>query len=663
MDHPEQKKILVIGNNDSLRFSICEFLEDRGYLTAAGETGGKGIELFNENPMDLVLTDLRMPGMSGIEVLDFFSRQYPDIPVIIISGTGDIRDVVSALKIGAWDYILKPVSDLSIIIHSIKQAFERVSLQKENTQYREKLEEMLHQRTHQLLLVKDHQQKVIDGISDMLVVVDRMHNITLVNKTASEFLKLTPGKDKRFCYEIFGNKNKPCSQCIFDRKGSSLKPIIIETSLINPATNNEIPFEIFDIAILDENGKIYEVIHQMRDISTKKIMEEEKRELEEMLHQNEKMKSIGQLAAGVAHDFNNMLGGIIGAAEILEHRFENIPREYKEYLEIILNSSQQAADLTAKLLAFGRKQKINLAKIDIRNVISDSIKLLENTVDKRITIMSELNTYGALINCDSTLLQNVFINLGINACQSMPEGGELTYSARIITMNRSGLPEDSKKTGSFVAIDVHDTGNGISPEFIPHIFEPFFTSKNKDKGTGLGLAAAYGTIEQHMGSITVKSKINQGTTFHILLPVSAEKKEKEKEEKVYEITAEIIHSGETILLVDDITSLRIVGKAMLESFGYEVLLAEDGEDAIDVYKKHRETIQLVILDMIMPKMNGQECFNVLKKMKPELKVILLSGFLQEKDLEGLREKGLSGVLLKPFAKQQLGELVAEVLSK
>ena len=384
--------------------------------------------------------------------------------------------------------------------------------------------------------------------------------------------------------------------------------------------------------------------------------EQEKDSLMSQLAQAQKMDAIGQLAGGISHDFNNMLGGILGAGEMLSQYLPDDPKA-KKFHHIIMLSATRAADLTGKLLALSHSSKKASTSVAVHNVINETITILENTTDRRIQIETNLNANPDFIVGDPSQLQSIFLNLGINAVHAMPNGGTLSISTGLIDID-----EDFCRTsqfellpGRFLEIIIKDTGCGIPEEALAKIFEPFYTTREKGKGTGLGLSTVYGMIKQHAGAILVESELNVGTRFQLLLPLS------EELAAPASLAQEPISGKGTILIVDDEEPMRITAKAILEQLGYSVLLAENGGDAVALFQNGQTTIDLVILDMIMPVMNGRDCFFTLKQLDPQVRVILSSGFSREEDIEEMKQFGLKGFIRKPYLSHHLSQSVYDAL--
>ncbi len=394
------------------------------------------------------------------------------------------------------------------------------------------------------------------------------------------------------------------------------------------------------------------------DITKSKEIEKEKRRLQEQLMHRSRLDAIGQLAGGVAHDFNNMLTGIMGAAHYLRSPKRRLSEKELQMVDIILQSAVRAADLTSKLLAFGRKGKISSAPEDIHRIIDATVDILEKTINRKIKIVTVKKADCYTVMGDNTSLHNVFLNLGINANHAMPDGGILSFETDNCFLNEDYCRRSSFDItpGLYIKIGVMDTGSGIPESMINRIFEPFFTTKEHGEGTGLGLSAVYGTILDHHGVIEVESEVDEGTLFRIYLPCC----DKDPEEKL-EYEVEIEEGTGTILFVDDEELVRQSGKIMIEELGYNVILAGSGEDALAIYSKNMGRIDLVITDMIMPDIGGREVFYRIREMDNNCKVVIATGFSKEGELNMLREDGLAGFIFKPFTVSDLSRAISSVL--
>ena len=389
------------------------------------------------------------------------------------------------------------------------------------------------------------------------------------------------------------------------------------------------------------------------------------REAELMLNHASKMNAVGQLAGGVAHDFNNCLCVILGSAEILRKQLGTLAPQTLNLVDSILAASHNAEELARSLLSFSRKQSGERKLIDAHNLIKDTVSLLRRAGAKNIKIDIYMDAERSMILGHVSSLQNVLMNLGVNACHAMPSGGTL----EIRTSNRT-VDEFSKDAagallskGEYIEIIFKDFGVGIPDEIKSKIFEPFFTTKEDGKGTGLGLALAYSMIQDHDGAITVDSALGKGASFKIILPL-APSTLSESEPDAGGKEAVALDNGKTILYVDDEELIRISTKLRLEDMGYRVFLAENADNAIEIFKKRKDEIDLILSDMVMPPgMDGEELFMVLKEIKPDVRFAIYSGFFNGYHAKSMMANGLSGFIMKPATEEELRAFVEKALRK
>jgi signal transduction histidine kinase/ActR/RegA family two-component response regulator len=398
-----------------------------------------------------------------------------------------------------------------------------------------------------------------------------------------------------------------------------------------------------------ENSSIVKIFGTFQDITDKKQMEVK-------LRQREKMDAIGQLAGGVAHDFNNQLAGIMGYADMLLNKIHD--KKLSSYAEKILLSSKRAADLTNQLLAFSRKGKYLSVPTDLHSTVAEVVALLKHSIDKRINIKQVLVANPSVVVGDPSQLQNAILNLALNARDAMPEGGEIVFSTRIADLTQNAFDFEVEE-GRYVELCISDTGCGMSKEVQKHIFEPFFTTKEQGKGTGLGLASVFGTIKNHKGAMTVYSEPDMGTTFRIYLP-SAENAGMEAVSSVEKIT-EVVE-GARILIVDDEEVVCDFATDMLRDLSYKVTAFVDPQKALTYYKQSYQHIDLVILDMVMPGMSGRELFVAMRSVNPDIKALLSSGYSIEGEAQNIIDEGVLGFVQKPYQVAELSSAVYETIA-
>ena len=372
----------------------------------------------------------------------------------------------------------------------------------------------------------------------------------------------------------------------------------------------------------------------------------EQRRLEAQLQQAQKMEAVGTLAGGIAHDFNNVLQAISGYVQLLLMKKEKKDPDIR-YLNQIDNAAQRATELTKQLLIFSRKVKNELRPVNLNQEVIQVHGLLQRIIPKMIEIELDLEKDIKIINADPMQLEQIMMNLGINAKDAMPDGGKLVFETKNIILDEGYCKAHTEAVpGEYVLLAISDTGHGMDKEVLEHIFEPFFTTKGIGKGTGLGLAMVYGIVKSHNSHIVCYSEPGRGTVFKIYFPVLEEANvelsvESEKE-------AEIRGGHETILLVDDEESLLVLGQDMLREHGYTTITVESGERAIEIYKREKDRIDLVILDIGMPGMGGYNCLQELLKINPEIKVIIASGYTDSDKARKVLEHGAAGFISKPY---------------
>ena len=379
--------------------------------------------------------------------------------------------------------------------------------------------------------------------------------------------------------------------------------------------------------------------------------------LQKQLLQAQKMEAIGTLAGGVAHDFNNVLQVALGYTELMLGR-EGLPQRVRADLKKIRDSSRQGAELVQRLLTFSRKAEFKPQPLDLNRRINDIAEILERTIPKMIQIRLLLSEDLARINADKTQIDQVLMNLAVNARDAMPDGGKLIFeTANILLDEDYATSHFDAKTGHHILLTVTDTGSGIDKETLEHIFEPFFTTKSVGEGTGLGLAVVHGIVKQHGGHVRCYSEPGRGTTFKIYIPALTSGEE--HEETTFRETTR--GGSETILLVDDEELIRDLGSMTLTRAGYKVLAASNGKEALELYQAHSDEIALVLLDLIMPEMGGEQCLKALLSLNPSVKVVIASGYTASGPTKDALADGAKGFVNKPYEMRKALGVIREVL--
>jgi two-component system cell cycle sensor histidine kinase/response regulator CckA len=403
-------------------------------------------------------------------------------------------------------------------------------------------------------------------------------------------------------------------------------------------------FDVIKLPMFHADGSRQGLLVLGRDIT-------ERRELEARLLHTAKMEAVGQLAGGVAHDFNNLLTVILSQAEELEGELS--PGSYGHDATLtIREAGRRAVDLTKQLLGFARRGKNRIAPVDLEQTVQELGDLLKRTVPAEVQLCFELGAERSTVMGDPTQLHQVLLNLALNARDAMPEGGTLLFASeeRVVTESEAAaLP--TLVPGEYLALHVSDTGAGIADGLREHIFEPFFTTKDKGKGTGLGLAVAYGIAANHDGHLrVVQSALGEGTTFELLLPLADEQPPRSTSRRLAQGLGE---GGRCVLVVEDEPLVRRAACSMLRRLGHRSLEAEDGRAALEVYERHAGEIDLVLLDLVMPRMNGVECFRELRERHGEVQALLCSGYGKDGRVQAGLDAGIATFLEKPYTRKAL----------
>lgn len=403
--------------------------------------------------------------------------------------------------------------------------------------------------------------------------------------------------------------------------------------------------------VKDASGEISHFIAIKRDLS-------EHRKIQALLNQSQKMESIGTLAGGIAHDFNNILAAIIGYGQFTLIKMP-VDDPLRHNIESMLEAADRAAHLTKELLLFSRKQPIDRKPLDLNLVVAKVEKFLEKVIGEDIIYQTNLHEAQLPVCADEYQLEQVLMNLATNARDAMPQGGLFSVTTEYVTLNEEFVSTHGYgKPGAYALITVADTGIGMDEATQQRMFEPFFTTKEVGKGTGLGLAVTYGIIKQHNAYINVQSQPGSGTTFRIYLPIIAEETE---EESLLEPKRAVAGGTETILLAEDDEAVRVMTKKLLTEFGYTVITAMDGADAVSRFAANSQTIDLLLFDLIMPKMNGKEAFDEIRKIRPGIKALFYSGYAPETIRQKASLAEGSQLMAKPASPVQVLRNVRSVL--
>ncbi len=583
--------------------------------------------------LDIILSDFEMPAFSGLRALDILKESGLEIPFIIVSGMIGEETAVAAMQQGAVDYLLK--DRLVRLGPAVRHALEKGRMR-------------LHRKqAEQALRASEERYRALfDCAPDGIIVTDPGSNCLDVNASICRML----GRSRE---EMLGLHT---SQIMIPCESRHIAQAVDETQSksdhqrewrFQRKDGSSFPAEVIATFMPDGN-----LLAMVRDVT-------ERKKLEQQFLRSQRMDSIGTLAGGIAHDLNNVLAPIIMALDLMKMKFTD-PAS-KELLSIIGSSAQRGADMVGQVLSFARGVEVRRIELKVGDLIQDVEGIVTELFFKNIRLRSVVPPELWPILGDPTQLHQVLLNLCVNARDAMPDGGDLTISADnfVIRAPDAGLPPDAAP-GSYVFLQIEDSGTGMSPEVLEKIFDPFFTTKEVGKGTGLGLSTSQAIVKSHGGFIRVESEAGKGTRFQIFLPARITTPADSAE---HPATDEMPRGhGEVILFVDDEAAVREITYQTLESFGYQVVLASDGVEAATIYGSRGAEIAVVITDMSMPQMDGPTTIGVLRGMNPQVRIIATSGVSPNGGIAG-GNLGIRHFLGKPYTAETLLRELREILAE
>lgn len=750
-------RVLVVNDNADQLLLMKFHLEQEGYHISTATSGLEGLQRAKQETPDLIISDVLMPDMTGIELCRLLrlTPQFLTTPVLLVSALcRDYRSVIEGLQTGADDYLKVPYDPLHLvakaarmlerkvdedmrlaaIVNSSADAIIGKSLEgivfswNESAQimygysaseavgrhfsafvppaYQEIVNEALGKVKYgETIRSLDIVQVRKDGtlidvsfsISPILGAKNQIIGISSIARDITEQRRLEKeakkseeqyrdlienARDIIYTHDLEGkitSVNKACEQVTGYRREEIIN--LNQAQFIAPEYLEK-AYDMFNRKLAGEQGTTYELEiiakngrHISVEVSTNLIFQDgfpvgvqgiarditERKHLEEQLRQSQRLEAIGQLTGGIAHDFNNLLTGIIGYSQFTLMK-DSIEEPLRGRIEEVKKAGERAAALISQLLVFSRKQVLQSKILDLNFLISEIEKMLQRVIGEDIELRTNLAQDLGFIKCDPGQIEQVLMNLVINARDAMPEGGRLTVETRNIIVNEAYGCSSScdVQPGEYIELCVSDSGIGMDMETQKHMFEPFFTTKEVGKGTGLGLSTVYGIVKQSRGYIWAYSEVGRGTTFTVYLP------------RVKENFMEMIptpepqlrdHGTETILLAEDAEVVRHLLRDFLQSNGYSVLEAVDGNAAELICEQYEGPIHIVITDVVMPLMSGPQLKERLAKLRPDLKVLFMSGYTGDMLVRyGIRESDIS-FLQKPFAPALLLEKIRELLKQ
>jgi PAS domain S-box-containing protein len=623
--------ILIVEDEAVVAESIAWTLKMSGYSCSMASSAEEAIsKAYNDNP-DLILMDILLSGeKDGITITEEI-HSHVSIPIIYLTALSNEETLERAKLTGPYGYIIKPFNSRELI-HTIEIAIYKRTIEMKMQESEERYR----------IAIENSNDGVIMARGDFIIYVNR------------KFV------------EIFGYKNeedvleKPVSLiihpddrqrvCDFNRRrqaGEDVPPRYEFKGLRRDGSTLFIEISAAKTTYLGESVSLA----YLRDVTDRK-------KLEEQFLQSQKMEVVGHLAGSVAHDFNNILTAIVGYTHLISLKIaEDDP--IRDYVNQIFSSTERATALTRSLLAFSRKQIVIHKHLNLNDVVKNIRKFLMRLISEDIEMETISSHERLTIMADKGQIEQVIMNLVTNARDAMPKGGRIIIQTSVFRMNDSFVSLNGYgEAGRYALLTISDTGKGMDSETQRKIFEPFFTTKEVGKGTGLGLSTVYGIIKQHNGYITCYSEPGKGTTFKLYIPLAGIDIQ---EEETYDTTQTLRRGNETILLAEDQEDVRNVISQILKGYGYSVISASNGSEAIDLFVRNSDAVKLVILDVVMPVKNGKETYEEIRKIKPGISTLFMSGYTADI----IKARGDIGdefqIITKPVLAWELLKKVGEML--
>jgi len=632
----EQNVILIVDDIPTNLEMLFDVLADAGFTVLVAEDGESAIARTTYAPPDLILLDVLMPGIDGFETCRRLkaNESTKDIPVIFMTALAETVDKVKGLNLGAVDYVTKPLHHEEVLAR-IELHLRLRSLTKALQEQNLRLEQEIQERKRSEQKIRE-QAALLDITTDAILVQDLDHQILYWNKGAERLYGWTAEEAiannviQLLCREPLSgleNSYKFLAEC-----GSWHG----ELSQVTKAGKKIIVATRWTL-VRDQQGYPKSILVVNSDIT-------EKKQLEAQFLRTQRLESLGTLASGLAHDLNNALSPILISVQLLEQKLHD--EQSQRILNMLESNTKRSAALVKQVLSFARGLEGNRTNLQVGSIVSEIEQIVKQTFPRSIELRTAIQRQNLWTICgDATQLHQVLMNLCVNARDAMPEGGILEISVRNQWIDESYARMNlDAQVGAYVVITVSDTGMGIPRDAIDRIFEPFFTTKELGKGTGLGLSTVLGIIKSHGGFVQVDSEVGTGTQFRVYLPVTR------------------VEETDDIPTSQQEDSIREITKTSLEKNAYRVLVAKDGIEAIALYSQHKEEIRAVLIDMMMPSMDGPTAIRVLQKINPQVKIIGVSGLLSNHQMLGVLNNSVKKFLLKPYTSNDLLKNLQAVLN-
>ncbi len=667
--------ILVVDDIKDNLYLMESLLNGSGYNVTTSINGKEALEMLAKEKFEMIIADILMPIMDGFKLCRTVkeNKDWVDIPFIFYTATyTEKKDEEFALKLGASKFIIKP-QEPQTLLNIIKETFIERSdsksklisdpLESNSDVYKLYSERLVNKIEKKMLdLEKEKKERkiieeeietlahAIKCISDSVIMTDEKNKILFVNQAFVNNYGYSKEESLGQIIDLLysPNNNKDISSILSEALKGSWQGEILQRK------KNGLEFPAYlSSSVMKRNGEQTSLIWIFSDITRQK-------QLEEQVLQAQKMEAIGTLAGGIAHDFNNMLGVIMGYTDLTLSNLTNMDL-VKTNLQHVMDASKRAKDMVQQILAFSRKSEQSMESVNIGNIINETINFLRGSLPSTIKINHNIDNGLGMIFGNATQINQVLMNLCTNAKHAMREDGgilEIKLKETVIDENNATIID--LEHGIYQQLTVHDTGSGIGKDIIDRIFEPYFTTKKDGEGTGMGLSVIYGIIKSHNGHINVFSQLGKGTIFNVYFPVLETVKKIELKTDKH---LDLMGNNERILFVDDEISLAKLGNQMLKELGYQVESSTSSIETLKAFEDNPDKFDLIVTDMTMPHMTGIKLAEEIHKIKPDIPVILCTGFSNFINKNNFMKMGISELIMKPVSIKELAIAIKGILGK
>lgn len=629
---------------------------------------GEAIAHCEHHPVDVVMLDLTLPDSYGLASLDTLLDQAPGLPIVVLTNTNDDDLAVEAVRRGAQDYLVKRQVNQELLVRALRYAIERQQGEEALREVNETLELRVQQRTAELananvLLRQEIQER--QHIQDRLALAQQAARMgTFEWQLATHAVIWSPelealygeppgsfdGNNDVWLRTIYAEDRPAIAQAL-EQALEHHTPLDMEFR-IHRGSDELRWIAVKSNVFYDHQGCPLRMVGIHMDIT-------EKKQLEAQFLRAQRLESLGTLASGIAHDLNNILTPMLGVAQLLPLKFPDLNDQTRHLLETLETSARRGSSLIKQILSFARGVEGKRISLQLSHVLREIRQIMTQTLPKSIEIALDLEPDLWTVAGDVTQLHQVFMNLCVNARDAMPQGGTLQILARNVSLDEADAQAFlDAQPGPYIKVTVMDTGKGIPPDILSRIFDPFFTTKEIGKGTGLGLSAVLGIVKSHGGFLDVQSTVNQGSQFTVYLPASQGAVPTAEEDLDM-----LLGHQETLLIVDDEAAIREVLKTALETYQYRVLTAESGAEAIALYQEQPAEIDLILIDLMMPGMDGATVMSLLCHLNPQVKAIAMSGLNAYRTRDRAHDLGFCAFLPKPITTQALLKALRHALEE